>query len=527
MGQTVFHRMAQHNTIVSFERFVDALREENGGTIPDEIHAPDLLLTTPLHYAVSSGHVKLAKSLLFHKADVNARTITGQAPIHMARPGSDMFSMLIAHNPNIDIRDNAGNNILHCAVYNKDVDAIHYLCGNKDSSWFVNPNIPNTTGYTPLMIAIMIGSSECVNALLKYNVDPNVTDHYGMFPLHLAVKTPSVSSVTIVKSLLDAGYEINKKTVRGKVYGENWQNYTALHIALKFGSHDSAKILISAGADIFIPGGPREITPLQCACTDLKSFKIIFTELINRAYFSMNSSHLYSSKQLQEHFNTRDTHGWSALHYAAFHGQKECIRLLLQAGATPFYLAPGPNLTQQSWVTVSEEEIEVSRIVSLAPLACKTEIANILRPYLRHDKGFQTDDSEGPNGDMRSLVDLASRGRNSSKDEFDKFPENFPRGSRPSFHSSHFEELTVQPLSQLISVVSKGSEQEEPARRNENLDEKNNACNWEIVSPLFHNKGMLVDSVSPATSGNNLSASVSSSASVTLNVRDNEESKNP
>lgn len=53
-------------------------------------HSPKLVdqttcdFLTALHVAAHCGHVKIAKLLLDHKADVNARALNGFTPLHIA-----------------------------------------------------------------------------------------------------------------------------------------------------------------------------------------------------------------------------------------------------------------------------------------------------------------------------------------------------------------------------------------------------------------------------------------------------------
>jgi len=93
-------------------------------------------------------------------------------------------------------------------------------------------------GQTPLQLAIYSGSLDCVNELLKYGANPNVsTVHEKCTPLHLACQK---GFAQIAVALVDHGANVNALNVL---------NRTPLHMAAEAGRIDIGKYLIAHGAD--------------------------------------------------------------------------------------------------------------------------------------------------------------------------------------------------------------------------------------------------------------------------------------
>ncbi|KAK3295306.1 ankyrin repeat-containing domain protein [Chaetomium fimeti] len=131
---------------------------------------------TPICWAVEMGHIPIIRLLLNANADVNLRTLEGWTPLHYAaKSGSEAIINLL-------LRENA------------------------------NANATAVDGTTPLVLALSFAtdSQSVVQLLLRY-------DHIS---LHEQVQR---SNVDLVRRLLDAGYNINKRGMWGR---------TALHSAV-------------------------------------------------------------------------------------------------------------------------------------------------------------------------------------------------------------------------------------------------------------------------------------------------------
>jgi len=167
----------------------------------------------------------------------------------------------------IDIENNEGNNIIHIAILNKEVEALQMIInmlknvGLEDVADFQNKslktplhlaaedvlteavtmllglnasvNIPDKDGDTPVHIAVRKGSVNTLTSLFGSNADPNFPNNFGKFPLHLAVERNLVEAVRV---LLEAGVDVDAQDqVSGK---------TALHLAVERGLEDMVTLLV-------------------------------------------------------------------------------------------------------------------------------------------------------------------------------------------------------------------------------------------------------------------------------------------
>jgi ankyrin repeat protein len=87
------------------------------------IEAKDKQKFTPLHYAARQGHVEIVTMLLARGADINSQNKYGMTPLLFTvskwTSESEMVSVLLKHDVNLQARDNKGNSALYYAVMRK------------------------------------------------------------------------------------------------------------------------------------------------------------------------------------------------------------------------------------------------------------------------------------------------------------------------------------------------------------------------------------------------------------------------
>lgn len=122
---------------------------------------------------------------------------------------------------------------LHCVVRLGLPDLVMRLVGGgADCNAFAD-------GQTPLYDAVNSGADTCTDALLKGEVNPNLTQIDGYTPLHLAA---SLGHATIVSALLDAGADTRARSTLN-IHGPIGN--TALHSAIHHRHTSICEILLN------------------------------------------------------------------------------------------------------------------------------------------------------------------------------------------------------------------------------------------------------------------------------------------
>lgn len=188
---------------------------------------------TPLHIACAWDMEDVVKTLLEHHADINAQDADGYTPLHIAIINQhESITNILVEQQQLDLklRDKFGQNAFAIAMSKKNNKAATIILGREPHA----AEKYDPKGRTFLHLAIINNDLEGVLFLLSVhvNVHSRVQDSSKYTPLHLAVQ---VGSEMILRNLLLAGANINEITV---------QNQTALHIAAANDHHLLCQILI-------------------------------------------------------------------------------------------------------------------------------------------------------------------------------------------------------------------------------------------------------------------------------------------
>ena len=82
---------------------------------------------TPLHWAAQAGAMKCARWLLSHGAEVDAETVSGLTPLHLATDHSAMIWLLAENGADLNAADTKGRTPLHHATYDGMLEAAEVL----------------------------------------------------------------------------------------------------------------------------------------------------------------------------------------------------------------------------------------------------------------------------------------------------------------------------------------------------------------------------------------------------------------
>ncbi len=164
-------------------------------------------------------------------------------------------------------------------------------------------NNPDSTGNTPLILAISKNKPEIATFLLQNGADPNIKNTAGEAPLIIAAKNKNLD---LVKLLITNKANINTK---------NADNMTPLATAANAGNFDMVKFLVENKADINTQN-INGLTPLMIAA-NIGNLEMA-TLLIND----------------KSDVNNKDKNGMTAFNYALNKDSLPIVQLLMKNGAS-------------------------------------------------------------------------------------------------------------------------------------------------------------------------------------------------
>jgi len=246
---------------------------------------------TPLMYAARENCLECANVLIKHHVDVDLPDPDGVAPMTVAIMNTnwDIARRLIDAGANVNQWDMYGQSPLYAAVVNAAPRAPSLFGGgpgfnpsdppNQNTPKEViallldkgaNPNMQlfyrpagrgaggAARGATPLMAAAAEDDVDLVKLLLAHGADPKLYQADNQTPIMAALGGRGVfggggaanpkAAVEVLKVLHDAGTEVNIMSIQHHLL--RTRGGTALHFAVRSGSAEAVKLLISWGVDV-------------------------------------------------------------------------------------------------------------------------------------------------------------------------------------------------------------------------------------------------------------------------------------
>lgn len=271
-------------------------------------------ITTPsdptlFHYIACGGSVSFAKACLDLNFPANKQGRDGLIPLHVAcaNKNEEMAEFLLENcskdTSDLLLADSNGWNAAHhasAANFGKVLTKILEITEGKVCS------ITDSKGRTPLHIAAMCDSVECVKILLnsshhKKDIDSllSTQDSCGLTPIHLACRNGSRFSAAY---LLERGARIESR-------GRN--NFTPLHVAAAAGKAECCVLLLAHNAEKE-SGAVNGARPLHLAAKngDVRTLAVLIEGGCR--------------------VDGKDDAGMSPLHVAAFYNHLGAIQILVQ-----------------------------------------------------------------------------------------------------------------------------------------------------------------------------------------------------
>jgi len=220
---------------------------------------------TPLHAALEGGHADVARLLLEHCVDVDARDSDDQTPLHLAarRGFLGVSRTLVERHADINARDRFGNTplIRTRAIWDntpegRGLDVLKFLLEHG-----ADTNATDGNQSTALHVASYHGGVKAARSILQHGGNIHARNRKGQTPLHRVLfglddETPSLDQyLDLIRCLLEHGADID---------AQDNDNATPLYLASKYGGAKAARLLLEHGASVHLQDSEGK-TPFEVA----------------------------------------------------------------------------------------------------------------------------------------------------------------------------------------------------------------------------------------------------------------------
>lgn len=282
-----------------------------------------------IHLASHTGNTNILKKLIEKGADINAKDIRENTPLHFAK-NKETALLLLQNGANLTQENN--NGLMPVYMIN-DKEAILFLLEKlKEKNIPFDVNKKDRKNHSLLHIAAHYNNPELAELWIQKGIDINQSNS-DTPPLHYAAKIKE-SSPEFIKVLLQNKADVNQKTKLGE---------TALHYA---NSPEIAQLLIDNNADVNAKDSAGN-TPLHLI-DNIDTIKVLIQNGADikaknnngetPIQHTLNKNYSYKLEKVQtliengDNFNIKDKDGRSLLHLAVQEKKGDLLHLLLQKG---------------------------------------------------------------------------------------------------------------------------------------------------------------------------------------------------
>lgn len=266
---------------------------------------------TALHAAAAAGHVDAVRVLLEAGADAEVTDSNGATALGVAAQAghTEVVSTLLSSGCGLNRGDLNGASPLITSVREGHLDTTSLMTARDD----VDLDWTDNERRTALIVAAQLNHRHIVEHLINAGCKLDARDQYGCTAVYFAAK---LGHADIVRQLISAGADFNIADTRG---------WTPLTMAIESLQLDIVKQLINAGADV------------NTVETDHRSTAVHRVVRYSSRAFSQRDVQLSLFDLLLNHtqcdVNIADNLGWTPLYQAAYNGEIEIVRRLLEKGA--------------------------------------------------------------------------------------------------------------------------------------------------------------------------------------------------
>lgn len=260
------------------------------------VNVPTASGSTPLHLVCYQGSNAAVELLLEAGALIDSATVDGRTPLSVAveygHAGTAM--LLIVEGADCHCRDRRLQRTpLHWAVVSGFLDCIIQLVERGGSK---SIDAIDSEQHTPLLLAVLNRHVEIATFLVKKGASLNIADKEANTPLHIAA---GYGNQALVSLLVNKGAQLQLL---------NDQQQTPLHLAAISGCRPAMSMIVNrvrANASGLTTAVPTRATQQKSAAQDTKL-----------------------------NIDAVDAHGHTPIYLACVHRRKECVRYLLEEGAS-------------------------------------------------------------------------------------------------------------------------------------------------------------------------------------------------
>ncbi|KAL6086693.1 hypothetical protein STEG23_034047 [Scotinomys teguina] len=180
-----------------------------------DVNITDWKKRTALHYACAHGQSEIVSLLLRYNCNIEARDRDGSTALIKAtqHQHEECVRILLENGADSNAIDASRNTALHYAVYNNDTAIATKLLPFK-----ADTEVKAKNGYTPLILAVLENKKEMVELLLQASANRNALDDCKRSPSYML----RAQSKNLISLLLQQGADASVVDI----YGATAQSYT-------------------------------------------------------------------------------------------------------------------------------------------------------------------------------------------------------------------------------------------------------------------------------------------------------------